>query len=290
MIECARCGIKNSEDLFFCKSCGTRLISSEVMPDDKKQAGIAELRSVVERLVSARRAESEPIAVAPLAYLPAVRTDPQAGFRLVQINGDGSDGPVHQFGSGTVDIGRTAGNLVFDDPFLAGRHARIAVTAEGHVLTALEKRNGVFRRLRGPAEVVAGDKILIGKQLLMFDVPPELERAATVGTENGQVVFGSRTRPSWGRLVQLTPAGVPRDVYHLGRHEVVVGREKTDLVFSDDELVSTRHAKLSLQSGRCYVEDLSSLNGTFLSLRDPHVLASGDVIRLGNEVLRFEGQ
>jgi pSer/pThr/pTyr-binding forkhead associated (FHA) protein len=289
MIECGRCGIRNAEELFFCKSCGTRLVSSEVMPDERKQAGIAELRGVVERLVSARRAESEPIPAAPVAYLPPIRTDPQAGFRLVQINGDGSDGPVHQFGAGTVDIGRTAGNLVFDDPFLASRHARIAATAEGHVLSALEKRNGVYRRLRGPAEVVPGDKILIGKQLLMFDVLPELERSATVSTENGLVVFGSRTRPSWGRLLQLTPAGVPRDVYHLGRTEVIVGREKADLVFSDDELVSTRHAKLTLQGGRFYVEDLSSTNGTFLSLREPHVLVPGDVIRLGNEVLRFEG-
>jgi pSer/pThr/pTyr-binding forkhead associated (FHA) protein len=288
MIECGRCGVRNSNDLFFCKSCGTRLVSSEILPDEVKEANIAELRAVVQKLASARRAESEPIPAAPLAYLPPIRIDPAAGFRLVQINGDGSDGYVHQLGAGPIDIGRTGGNLVFDDPFLAGRHARITATAEGHVLTALEKRNGVYRRLRGPAEVVAGDKILIGKQLLMFETLPELERVAGAGLENGLVVFGSRTRPSWGRLVQLTPAGVPRDVYHLGRNEVIVGREKTDLVFSDDDLVSTKHAKLSLHGGRFYLEDLSSLNGTFLSLREPHVLMSGDVIRMGNEVLRFE--
>jgi pSer/pThr/pTyr-binding forkhead associated (FHA) protein len=259
-----------------------------MLPDEAKQAGIAELRSAVQRLVSARRAESEPIPAAPLAYLPPIRVDPQAGFRLVQINGDGSDGQVHLLGAGPVDIGRTSGNLVFDDPFLAGRHARIVTTAEGHILTALEKRNGVYLRLRGPAEVVAGDKILIGKQLLLFEVLPDLERVAGAGLENGLVVFGSRTRPSWGRLLQLTPAGIPRDVYHLGRAEVIVGREKTDLVFSDDELISTKHAKLVFRSGRITLEDLSSLNGTFLSLREPHVLMSGDVIRMGNEVLRFE--
>jgi pSer/pThr/pTyr-binding forkhead associated (FHA) protein len=314
MIECGRCGIRNSDDLFYCKACGTRLVSSEVLPDATKQANIEALRSAVERIVSARRAESAPmparLSLPPMSPgphpplgldappAPGLRFEPQppppspfdarAGFRLVQLNADGSDGRVHLLGAGAVDIGRTFGNLVFDDPFLASRHARIVATAEGHVLTALEKRNGVYRRLRGPAEVVAGDKILIGQQLLMFELLPDLERAASVGTENGVVVFGSRTRPSWGRLVQLTPAGIPRDVYHLGRNEVIVGREKTDVVFSDDELISTRHAKLSLQAGRFYLEDLSSLNGTFLSLREPHVLVSGDVIRMGNEVLRFE--
>ena len=288
MIECGRCGIRNSDDLFFCKACGTRLVSSEVLPDAAKQAGIDDLREAVQRLVSARRAESEPIPAAPLALLPPVRIDPQAGFRLVSINGDGSDGQVHVLGAGPIDIGRTSGNLVFDDPFLASRHARIVATEEGYILTPLEKRNGVYRRLRGPAEIIAGDRILIGKQLLLFEVLPELERAAGAGLENGLVVFGSRTRPSWGRLLQLTPAGVPRDVYHLGRNEITVGREKTDLVFSDDELISTKHARLAMRGGHITLEDLSSLNGTYLSLREPHVLNPGDVIRMGNEVLRFE--
>jgi pSer/pThr/pTyr-binding forkhead associated (FHA) protein len=292
MIACGRCGVRNPDDLFFCRECGTRLVSSEFLSEEAKQSGIRELRDAVQRIINARRAESEPLALPPLELVPPRRlgpVDPRVGFRLVQINGDGSDGPVHQLGGGAVDIGRTSGNLVFDDdPFLASRHARIAATAEGHVLTPLEKRNGVYRRLRGPAEVVGGDRILIGTQLLMFEVPPDLERAAGTYTENGLVVFGSRTRPPWGRLLQLTPAGVPRDVYHLGRTEVIVGRANTDLVFSDDELVSGRHAKLTMKSGRIFLEDLSSLNGTFLSVREPQVLVSGDVIRMGNEVLRFE--
>jgi pSer/pThr/pTyr-binding forkhead associated (FHA) protein len=287
MIECGRCGISNAADLFFCTACGARLVSSEVLPDETKRAGIARLRGVVERLVSARRGEGE-LARAPLAYLPPIAEKPAAGFRLVQLNGDGTDGPVHLLGAAAVDIGRTSGDLVFDDPYLAGRHARIASTAEGHVLTPLEKRNGVFRRLRGPAELAGGDRILIGRQLLVFEVVAELERGLTVGNENGQIIFGSRTRASWGRLMQLTPAGVPRDVYHLDRSEIVVGRERTDLVISDDELLSTRHARLSRKGARFYVEDLASMNGTFLSIRSPHLLASGDVIRMGNEVLRFE--
>jgi pSer/pThr/pTyr-binding forkhead associated (FHA) protein len=298
MIACGRCGTQNSSDLYFCKSCGTRLVSTEPLSDEARQVSIADLRSVVHGLVSARRAESHPPPQQPqpafrrgAAEEPPLLPVPReagAAFRLVSINGDGSDGQVHSFGAGTVDIGRASAHLVFDDPFLASRHARIAATAEGHVLTALERRNGVYRRLRGPAELAPGDKILIGRQLLRFETLPDLERAAVASLENGQAIFGTRSRPSWGRLLQLTPAGVTRDVYHLGRSEVIVGREKTDLVFSDDELISTRHAKLSLRSGRVYLEDLSSLNGTFLSLREPYVLMSGDVVRMGNAVLRFE--
>jgi pSer/pThr/pTyr-binding forkhead associated (FHA) protein len=299
MVACGRCGARNADELFLCGECGAHLASSEVLSDEAKEHGIAVLRAAVQRLVAARHAESEPLPPPPLALppmnaapggraLPQLPPMEQLGFRLVQLNGDGSDGTVHEVGAGLVDIGRSSGHLLFDDPFLASRHARIASTAEGHLLTPLERRNGVFRRLRGPARVVAGDKILIGTQLLMFEVPPELERSAGARTENGIVVFGSRTRIPWGRLLQLTLAGVPRDVYHLDRHEILLGRDQADLAFPDDELVSSMHARLTFHGSSVTLEDLSSLNGTFLSLREPHVLAPGDVIRLGNEVLRFE--
>ena len=43
-----------------------------------------------------------------------------------------------------------------------------------------------------------------------------------------------------------------------------------------------------MRDGRVTLEDLSSLNGTFLALRAPHPLVLGDVIRMGNQVLRYE--
>jgi hypothetical protein len=45
---------------------------------------------------------------------------------------------------------------------------------------------------------------------------------------------------------------------------------------------------LLCHNGRGHLEDLGSSNGTFLRLRGPHGLASGDLIRLGDELLRFE--
>ncbi len=52
--------------------------------------------------------------------------------------------------------------------------------------------------------------------------------------------------------------------------------------------MSRRHAQISFRNGRGRLEDLGSSNGTFLRLRGPHGLISGDLIRLGDELLRFE--
>jgi pSer/pThr/pTyr-binding forkhead associated (FHA) protein len=46
-----------------------------------------------------------------------------------------------------IDIGRTEGDLRFDDKHLAERHARITFRAGQYVITPLESRNGVYVRI-----------------------------------------------------------------------------------------------------------------------------------------------
>jgi pSer/pThr/pTyr-binding forkhead associated (FHA) protein len=156
------------------------------------------------------------------------------------------------------------------------------------VLSPLELRNGVYLRLRAPVDLGDGDFFLIGKQVLRYEIIAETERSVHAAIEHGVALFGTPTRPPWARLRQITPSGVTRDLYHLSRNEVVLGREQGDIVFSDDEFMSRRHAQVSLRSARGRLEDLGSSNGTFIRLRGPHTLASGDLIRLGDELLRFE--
>jgi len=68
---------------------------------------------------------------------------------------------------------------------------------------------------------------------------------------------------------------------------VTVGRALECDLRIDDASVSRRHVRIHVHAG-LDLEDLGSSNGTFLSLRGPHGLASGDLIRLGDELLRFE--
>jgi hypothetical protein len=75
--------------------------------------------------------------------------------------------------------------------------------------------------------------------------------------------------------------------YELSTQPVVIGRENVnDLVLKDPE-VSRRHARITYQAGRYYVEDLNSTNGTFLNdqpVRTQSPLNHGDVIRLGESI------
>lgn len=73
----------------------------------------------------------------------------------------------------------------------------------------------------------------------------------------------------------------------LDRAECIIGRE-TDSRFGEDPFLSPRHARLSVSGGNVTIEDLTSLNGTFVRIRDSVRLRPGDCFLMGRQVLRLE--
>ncbi len=283
MIKCGRCGNVNGADVLFCQYCGTRLAA------DKLPASPSALPAVVSAAPSGSNRATDQMAGGPNPMSAAARVAQQSvGFKLVVVHRDGTDGITYNLLGDQVDIGRTEGDLLFEDPHLAPRHARVSASLTGRVLTPLEARNGVYVRLRGSVDLQDGDHVLVGKQVLRFELLTDIERNLRPAVEHGVVVFGTPVRPPWARIRQITPAAVTRDVFHLTRPEVILGRETGDIVFSDDEFMSRRHVQIAFRNGRGHLEDLGSSNGTFLRLRGPHGLSSGDLIRMGDELLRFE--
>jgi pSer/pThr/pTyr-binding forkhead associated (FHA) protein len=281
MIKCGRCGNTNAGEVVFCQYCGTRL-AAEPLSEALVARAAASNRAVDRAGEGHPPSSPSPMAAAPRPF------QRNQGFRLIVVHRDGTDGIAYNLLGDQIDIGRTEGDLLFEDPHLAPRHARIVAGLSGPMLTPLENRNGIYVRLRSSTDLQDGDHILIGKQVLRFELLTDAERNLRPAVEHGVVVFGTPVRPPWARLRQLTPASVTRDVFHLTRPDVVLGRETGDVVFSDDEFMSRRHAQVAFRNGRGHLEDLGSSNGTFIRLRGPHGLAAGDMIRMGDELLRFE--
>ncbi len=77
------------------------------------------------------------------------------------------------------------------------------------------------------------------------------------------------------------------ETYPLEGVELVIGREPGVEIQIDSPGVSRRHARLSLQSGQYFLQDLGSSNGTFLNgerLGQARPLKHGDQIKLGRTV------
>ncbi len=62
-------------------------------------------------------------------------------------------------------LGRTTGDLVFkNDPYMSGMHARIIAQSGRFTLQDLKSTNGIYRRIRGEAELADGDEFFLGEQ------------------------------------------------------------------------------------------------------------------------------
>ncbi len=70
-------------------------------------------------------------------------------------------------------------------------------------------------------------------------------------------------------------------------NETILGRSG-DSRFPSDAFLSPRHARLIVEDHKLFVEDLDSLNGTFLRVRSEVPLQPGDCFLAGRELLRFE--
>lgn len=283
-------------------------IGGPTPPQPKPVVSGASALAAVPRPPSNAPAPMEAKAPAPIPGSPAppAVAAKQRG-RLVVIAKSGADGPNYPF-SDLFDVGRTEGNVVVpEDPYLSPRHVRILWNNGKMILRDLGSTNGVYLRLaasrdtsprRGDGAEVAvplidQDMILVGQQVLRFDVLREGEGGLGPAQEHGTLLFGSPAAPRYARLTQRTVEGIGRDVYHLRKTETVLGRESGDVVFTEDPFLSRRHAAIRVLSrdagdGKFALVDLGSSNGTFLKLRADVELAPGDHFRVGQQLFRVD--
>jgi pSer/pThr/pTyr-binding forkhead associated (FHA) protein len=100
---------------------------------------------------------------------------------------------------------------------------------------------------------------------------------------------GEEKGPTSGlTLVAVRPDGVSGQAHPLDKAELLCGRSEGDIRVPEDGTISPRHARFWFEGGRLRVEDLGSVNGTFVRIREPNRIAVGDELRVGRQLLRLE--
>lgn len=300
-VVCPRCRGSNGPHMAYCQYCGGRLqepmvreppATSPETPSSQRAAPSRPPPPPVRAPAAAAAPAAPPLepAVAPAGTRPGGPSPAPASARLIVVAQDGSPGRDYPLVQGITDIGRGEGSILLpNDPYVSPRHARISRKDGRFFIRDLGSTNGVFVRLRAPAKLQSGDLVLIGLEVLRFELVTAGDKGLGPAMDGDTQVFGSPMLPRYARLCQRTVEGVTRDVYHVSKDEVVVGREAGDIVFTTDPFMSRRHASFTRErDGSFTLSDLGSSNGTYLAIREEVGLSDGDHVRVGQHLFRLE--
>ncbi len=255
MANCPGCGSPNPKEFVFCGNCGGRLQAQQ----PPRTMNLA-----------AKKA-------------PPAAQEARALAKLALIRPDGSEGGIHTLRDAETVIGRGTGPLFDHDSYLSPTHARVILDANGIILEDVGSLNGVFVKITAEEMLRGADIFRIGQELLRFD--PILEPQLL---EDGTEIMGSPNPGYWGRLSVIMGPGIDGSAFPLMGEEMVLGRERGDILFSDDGYVSGTHAKISVREDGYFLTDLGSSNGTFVRLIEPRVVPSGTFVLMGQQLFRIE--
>ncbi len=278
---CARCRGVCETGAQFCKFCGAALHDPAI-----PSTPIASFAPSKPQAVAHQQVFAPPPVPTQVAAVSTPKAATSAVGRLVVIAKDGGEGASFDIGE-RLDIGRSEGEIVVaDDMYLSPRHARLFWSEKTLYLRDLGSTNGVFLKLplkkAGPPrdanpDAVRGvevplrdqDLILLGQQVIRFEVVKDAEEGFGPAVQHGTLLFGTPTAPRYARLCQRTVEGVTRDIFYVRKLETVLGRESGDIVFTEDPFLSRRHAVLRVDAVKktFSLADHGSSNGTFLQIR-----------------------
>ncbi len=177
-------------------------------------------------------------------------------------------------------------DIVVDLPTVSGRHCRLSRTHYGFSLEDLQSTNGTFvngRRIEGPTRVTRSDTITLGRNVPMPWPEEEHDEADLDETPLYHGLPPEAKRPPPGQVPEAKrpdPNPLPK-----GEGTINIGRLADNDVVLDYPIVSGHHARIVVEQGEVWLEDLGSRNGTAIGAQGNRIerarLSPADVVYFG---------
>ena len=208
-------------------------------------------------------------------------------------------------------IGRSKScELPLNDAIMSRQHCIISERGDGYTIEDNGSRNGTElngSHITGQTPLSDGDKIVLGPFELTFystggeaiiESEDEMDddaatRFAGADDVDQAVKKQDKSKPVADAIVRIEVVSGPlKGTMYKGWHgDLIIGRASENDVILPDDASSGQHARIFKDSsGANYVEDLSSINGTFVDnvrIRDRKPLKNGTKIRIGTTVMEY---
>jgi pSer/pThr/pTyr-binding forkhead associated (FHA) protein len=219
---------------------------------------------------------------------------PQYRFSLQILDQGGQWREWEKIGVGGLKLGRSKGGPSIPGlSTMAVRHVRFYYEGGGLMVENLESVNGVYVRLTEPVELEDGRRFRVGNHVIDFRRAEPVEPVEPLRSEDEEE-YWSADLGVVANLEFIRPDGTlgVRFPFLRGAERIVLGRgsrpgRPVDIPLPHDEWVSGSHAQVRHDSGRFFLEDLQSTNGTFIQLREPTPIKANDILMVGRVLLRI---
>jgi pSer/pThr/pTyr-binding forkhead associated (FHA) protein len=255
-VACPQCGHVNAGNRF-CASCGYNL---------------------------GALAGASPSVPAAAAAAPA---PVGGGIILTALRADGSEaGTFRMPDAPVVTVGRDTGSIFAGDSYLSPRHATFSRRGGQLFVKDEGSLNGVYLKVRPnePCLLEFGDVFRIGQEIIRFE-----ELRGQGKSADGVERFGSPAKGYIGRLALVIGRDTTGNAFPVPERGVHCGRERGDILFSEDGYVSGLHCRIARgPDGRVYLTDVGSSNGTFIRLRAERAVGGTDILLMGQQLFRID--
>lgn len=263
------------------------LASAHAPLPDESQPGFTTGEEPTNVDVPSEPAPTDEVFAAEPAPEPAPEPEPPYQVTVVVEKGS-SAGTGFMLGRLVNAIGSAGAAVeIPEDPHLAPAHATLVFDDQRLLLRDEGTANGVYLKLKEAAALTPGDLFIAGERLLRFDGPIEIPLADETDTP-----FHGAPRPAFPavRVTEVLFGGKTGRTCHRAGPVIAIGKTGCDLNFPADTLLAARHTEIHLaEDGSASLLDVGGA-GTLLRVRPQaiHELLAGDVLQVGDQVLRIE--
>lgn len=178
-------------------------------------------------------------------------------------------------------IGRDQGDILFpDSSYISQKHTKIYHHQDKVILEDLGSMNGTYLKLRKPYLLKDKDIFSIGKQIFQFRLVAKVEKSIVPDRKTG--AFSLANAMPQAKLVYFIEQG-GYDITIL-QSTIILGRDVGNIVFINDNTLSSQHVSISLSQNGYILQDMNSKSGTWIRITKPSIIKNGDMFRVGEHI------
>lgn len=214
----------------------------------------------------------------------------------IEILWQGEACEASELADGVITVGGDEGDAIRVPGLMGGL---LVLMVDGSVLSVVSKQIAFIGATRFPPHVarlvLEGDSVVVDQlELRRPAVTPEHRQRVDTALVIKGLLRGDPFALSHSRAATLTcVTGVDLGtIYPLAFTHTILGRADEVDVRLHDRSVSRQHARLTRRGASATIEPCCPTNGLFLNgrqVRGAKRLKTGDVLELGQTVLRFDG-